>query len=88
MDNKLNDLFPDVDTVKQLALNDSGFVFDPVNGRSFTANSIGLFVLRELQKGHDMAAMLDIITDEFDVDARTAERDITDFASQLRKFIT
>ncbi|MDX8377578.1 MAG: PqqD family protein [Mariprofundales bacterium] len=88
MANKLNDLFPDVEAIKQLALNDSGFVFDPVNGRSFTANSIGLFVLRELQKGHDMVAMLDIITDEFDVDTRTAERDITEFASQLRKFIT
>ncbi|MDQ6974995.1 MAG: PqqD family protein [Mariprofundaceae bacterium] len=81
------DLFPKMEALQQLALNDSGFVFDPVNGRSFTANSIGLFLLKTLQKGADLDALLTIVVDEFDVDMRTAERDITEFAGQLRKLL-
>jgi len=81
------DLFPDSEHVKQLALNDSGFVFDPINGRSFTANAVGLFVLRALQKGADMEELLDQAAQQFDVDAVTAERDITEFATQLRKLL-
>jgi|UPI00036C4FBF AcrR family transcriptional regulator len=80
-------LFPDSEHVKQLALNDSGFVFDPINGRSFTANEVGLFVLRALQHGADMEDLLDQAAAQFDVDAVTAERDITEFAAQLRKLL-
>ncbi len=81
------ELFPAYEALQQLALNDSGFVFDPVNGRSFTANAIGLFLLRLLQKQYDMPALLTAVSEAFDVDAQTAARDITEFAGQLRKLL-
>jgi hypothetical protein len=81
------ELFPAYEALQQLALNDSGFVFDPVNGRSFTANNIGLFLLRRLQKHDDMPALLAAVSEAFTVDTATAERDITEFASQLRKLL-
>lgn len=80
-------IFPAHEALQQLAMNDSGFVFDPVNGRSFTANDIGLFLLRLLQDQYDMSALLDAVAKEFDVDVNVAERDITEFAGQLRKLL-
>jgi len=85
--NATAELFPAYEALQQLALNDSGFVFDPVNGRSFTANAIGLFLLRLLQKQYDMPALLSAVSEAFEVDAQTAERDITEFAGQLRKLL-
>jgi len=81
-------LLPALDVIKRLALNDSGFVFDPVSGRSFTANDIGLYVLQFLQQHHDEEALYAAVAKDFDVSCTEAERDLTEFFAQLRKFLT
>ena len=40
------------DVLRRLALSDSGFVFDPLSGASFTVNASGLALIRILQEGH------------------------------------
>ncbi|MGD8569593.1 MAG: PqqD family protein [Gammaproteobacteria bacterium] len=76
---------PNQDALRRLAISDSGFVFDPVNGDSFTINACGLTVLRSLKDGQGLHEVLERITKEYDVDSRKAERDISDFIIQLRK---
>jgi AcrR family transcriptional regulator len=78
---------PAKDVLQRLALNDSGFVFDPVSGLSFTANSVALFVLRFLQHNDDIDSLFKEIEAEFDVNRNEAERDLTEFFAQLRKLI-
>jgi len=73
------------DTLKRLAVNDSGFVFDPVSGESFTVNTTGLTVLKLLQEQYTLNQVVAAITDKHQVDARQAERDILDFVVHLRK---
>ena len=77
---------PDQDALRRLAVSDSGFVFDPVNGDSFTVNSCGLSVLRLLKEEQDLSKILDGVTKEYKVDSRRAERDVLDFIVQLRKY--
>jgi len=79
--------FPAQDILQRLALNDSGFVFDPESGRSFTANAVGLYVLRFLQNHSTADELLASIESDFDVNRSDAERDITEFSAQLRKFL-
>jgi len=79
--------FPSQDILQRLALNDSGFVFDPESGRSFTANAVGLYVLRFLQNHSTADELLAAIEADFDVNRSDAERDITEFSAQLRKFL-
>lgn len=76
--------FPKAETLQRLALSDSGFVFDPVTGNSFTVNATGLAILRGLQKGSALAPLLAGLAEEFEVDAPTAERDVVEFAGHLR----
>ncbi|MDQ7057057.1 MAG: PqqD family peptide modification chaperone [Ghiorsea sp.] len=79
---------PAKEVLQRLALNDSGFVFDPVTGLSFTANAVGLYVLRKLQKHDDVDALFAAVEQDFKVSRSQAERDLTDFFSQLRKLIS
>jgi len=83
-----HELMPSQDTIQRLALNDSGFVFDPLNGHSFSANEVGLYILRFLQREHDMGALLDAVERDFEVQRSQAERDITEFFEQLRVHLT
>lgn len=79
--------FPKPDVLRRLALSDSGFVFDPLSGASYTVNGTGLALLRLLQQdepGSDITRMVSRLRDEFEVEAATAEQDILEFAGVLR----
>jgi hypothetical protein len=71
--------------LRRLAVNDSGFVFDPVSGDSFTVNATGLTALQLLQQQYPLERVVAAITRKYQVDARQAERDVLDFIVQLRK---
>ncbi|MCB9688353.1 MAG: HPr-rel-A system PqqD family peptide chaperone [Alphaproteobacteria bacterium] len=70
-----------------LAISDSGFVFDPYTGASFTVNATGLHLLRALKDGViDRAGLLAGLDEAFDVDGADAGRDVDDFLGQLRRY--
>ena len=70
----------------RLAINEEGFIFDPVTGNSFTTNQMGLWILKRLKEGKQVSDILAEMIEQFDVDAETAERDLTDFVEQLRHY--
>ena len=71
---------------ENLALSDSGFVFSPITGESFTLNAVGLFIINKLKLNSDLDSVIDEVLDEFDVERNIAERDAADFISQLKHF--
>lgn len=77
-------VFPDPAAIGRLALSDSGFVFDPVTGRSYTVNVAGLAVLRLLQKQTDLPQVLKAMQEQFEGDATVIECDVIEFAGVLR----
>jgi hypothetical protein len=81
------EMFPDRDVLQRLALNDSGFVFDPLNGRSFSANDVGLYILRFLQHSDDIEALMASIDRDFDANPADVQRDLIEFSGQLRKLM-
>lgn len=76
--------FPKQALLTRLALSDSGFVFDPVTGNSFTVNTSGLAILRLLQKYEDWSEIISMLQTEFEVIYSVAERDVIEFATALR----
>ncbi len=76
--------FPKQAVLSRLALSESGFVFDPVTGNSFTVNTSGLSILRLLQKSDDWNEVIAALRDEFELEAQVAERDVIEFATSLR----
>ena len=75
-----------VERLRQLAINDSGFVFDPTTGHTYSVNGTGLQILEGLKQGltvSDLAARLQE-TYEFDTDDDPLY-DIEEFIAQLRE---
>ena len=77
-------ILPDAKSIQRLAVSESGFVFDPVSGHSFTVNETGLAILRALQKERRLDALRESLTSEFDVDGITLDRDLLEFLGSLR----
>ncbi len=71
------------DKVKELALNDSGFVFSPTSGQSFSVNETGLTILRMLQRAPDVESLVSNLIDEYQVSAPQLKQDLNEFATQL-----
>jgi hypothetical protein len=78
---------PSAETLRRLAVSESGFVFDPVSGHNFTVNDTGLIILRCLQQDQNFARLLDKLQQEFDADPSEIERDIIEFIGMLREFV-
>ena len=72
--------------LRDLALSDSGFVFDPMTGHSFTVNATGLCVLQGLKEGKNPEEIVKRLADGFETDlGEDAARDVQDFIMQLRE---
>ena len=74
----------DVRKLKELAISESGLIFDPTTGTIYTSNSVGLLILGALRDGKEGLEIRNLILNDYDVDELTAERDLSDFYNQLR----
>ena len=69
-----------------LALNDSGFAFDPLTGHTFTVNLTGQMALRCLKDGMSPEETTQRLRDSFTIDGdHDPARDVQDFVMQLRE---
>lgn len=81
------ELLPPADVLKRLALSESGFVFDPVTGDSFSANGTALAVIRLAQHERDAQRLAAVLAQEFDVGTAEAERELIEFSGVLRRVV-
>lgn len=71
---------------KSVAISETGFVFNPGRGESFTTNPIGLDILQLLKEGKSEPEILEHLADLYQVDQATCEKDLYDFLSILKKY--
>jgi hypothetical protein len=69
-----------------VAVSDSGFLFLPSSGETFTLNHIGKEIFQLIQKGVEEEEIFKYVLDEYDIDSRTLEKDFGDFTLQLQKY--
>ncbi|HRI79528.1 MAG TPA: PqqD family protein [Cyclobacteriaceae bacterium] len=69
---------------KNLALSDSGFVFNPSSGDAYSTNPIGLEIIRYLKEGLDKDKIKALIIKKYNVEQVAFERDFSDFINTLR----
>lgn len=72
--------------LKNIALSETGFVFNPSTGDSFSVNPIGLCILKDLKEGLSEKDILGRITNEYNTPHETAEKDLYDFLRMISMF--
>lgn len=70
---------------KNLAISETGFVFDPSTGDSYTLNTTGLEILQMLREGKSQEMIIQRMTADYDVDANTFDRYYYDFTGMLKQ---
>jgi hypothetical protein len=71
---------------KNIAVSDTGFLFNPANGESFSVNPIGVEIIGMLKEGKSLEAVTGKIIAAYDTDATTVEKDLYDFMSILKSY--
>lgn len=68
---------------KNIAISDSGFVFNPSTGDSFSLNPVGLDILGFLKEGKSEEDIKSTIQAWYDIDRDTMDKDYYDFLKML-----
>ena len=72
---------------KNIALSDTGFVFNPSTGESFSVNPIGAEILKLLKDGKDRDQIKAAIIDQYQTDEATIDRDFDDFVNMMKHYL-
>lgn len=76
----------DVNRLRELAVSDTGFVFDPYSGFTFSVNETGRFILNRLKAGQDVEGVAAALSDAFELSPRDdPSRDVHEFILMLRE---
>jgi hypothetical protein len=70
---------------KNIATSESGFIFNPSTGDSFSANPIANEIIQSLKEGQSIQKIKSSISDRYEVDIFQLEKDLDNFVLQLRE---
>ena len=71
---------------KNIALSESGFVFDPTTGDSYSLNQEAREVVRLMNEGKELSQITDYMVSIYNVERNDFEKYFFDFTSMLRQF--
>jgi hypothetical protein len=66
-----------------IALSESGFIFNPNTGESFTLNPAGMEIFGMIREEKNNDEILDVILEKYDISKDLAEKDLDDFIHHL-----
>ncbi len=71
---------------KNIAISESGFVFNPMTGDSFSANPVGKDILQWMREEQSEEEIIQQLKKKYKVEAAVAEKDLYDFMLMLKTY--
>lgn len=71
---------------KNIALSESGFVFNPSTGESFSVNPIGIEIFNAIKEDQSYEEISKTMLNNYNTDEDTFEKDYNDFVQLLSSF--
>jgi hypothetical protein len=71
---------------KNIAISESGLLFNPITGESFTINPIGVEIINLLKEEKEQAQISRQILEKYTTDPVTFEKDFQDFIGMLQHY--
>lgn len=71
---------------KNIAISDSGLLFNPATGESFSVNPIGLEIIILMREGKDDEEISRAIATNYSTELPVIERDLHDFIHLMKQY--
>ncbi|MFN8155103.1 MAG: PqqD family protein [Bacteroidia bacterium] len=71
---------------KNIAISESGFVFNPMTGDSFSANPVGKDILQWMREEQSEEEIIQQLKKKYKVEPAVAEKDLYDFMLMLKTY--
>ena len=71
---------------KNIAISETGFIFNPSTGESFSVNYIGAEIITQLKEGKGYEEIRDSILAHYETDTDTFEKDYYDYITLLKGY--
>jgi len=68
---------------KNIATSESGLVFNPGNGDSFSVNEIGAEIINLMKEERSQSEIIDTISSKYETEKNQVEKDLEDFITML-----
>jgi len=75
-----------VEKLSLLAISETGFIFDPISGHSFTTNEVGMEILNLLKSGKKIQEIIEELQEDYAVSVNELEIDVMDYIHNLKNF--
>ena len=69
-----------------IAVSESGYLFNPMNGDSFSTNPVATDIVQLLKEGKNEDEIKKFLYDKYDVEKSTLDRDIDEFMQELKDY--
>ena len=69
-----------------IAVSETGFLFDPTSGESYSINPVGQEILQQMKEGKTPEEIANAMTSQYDIDTASFEKYYYDFMGMLRQF--
>lgn len=72
--------------LRNVAISESGFLFNPTTGDSFTLNDTAIHIVTLLKENKSKEEIVKSLAKTFDVDIAVADKDYEDFVFSLKSY--
>ncbi len=69
-----------------IAISETGLIFNPRTGESFTINPVGMDLIKLIRQGRSPEEIKKIMLDDYDTDAENFDKDYSEFLLLLRGY--
>ncbi len=71
---------------KDIAVSETGFLFDPNTGESFNLNKTGKLIFKLLAENKKQEEIETVVLEKYDIEAHVFQRYLDEFLMMLRQF--
>lgn len=71
---------------QNIAISDTGFIFNPTTGESYSVNPIGVRIMSLLKEDLSNEEIISRMTEEYQVEAKEMAKDLDDFIESLKHY--
>ena len=71
---------------RNIAVSETGFVFDPTSGESYSINREGQAIMALMKEGKELEEISALMCGKYEIDPASFEKHFYDFIGMLRQF--